>query len=515
MYLNKHKVFIFHFPFRHTVASVLTGVVALWSFAGLYAQSSNVADPLAAARQLRATGHLRQAEKLLEPWCAAHPHDINAFWLRGQNEYWRKNFRKTRQYYQKALSLDPQNLYLQLDYAEAQLGMGRFRQAGKYLDYLAEGAGNDPHFQYVRALEYYWTGDLKMAAAQAKKAQKAGSKKAADLLREIAQARALWVQAGGHYATDSQPLESAAIAVETGAYRDKWLDLTFKTTGQQFLKDSMAFNAWHFEVGNRFHFPKTGTIFEANIGVFRLNNYRSQSMANWGLEQRLPGHLSLSLKAGRKPYLLTRTSLDTSIFFRHLQGEINWQEPHGWWLQAGAQTDIFEDQNAVSTVWGWILTPKLNIGPVSLRTGYAYSYSDARESRLFSTKTLDELKANWDSTARIPDVYKPYFTPENMETHAALALLDWQVSKNIALNIHGKYGFWASAQTPYLYLGAAAADTVTIRRQFQPTTFTPLELGAKLSLRLSKNANISLSYLFSRNLFYELQTTDLRVKVAF
>lgn len=490
-------------------------LVVLFLSLNMAAQTHAPFDTLAQARALRTNGQLRQAEKLLDRWCADHPTDANAFWLRAQNEFWRKNFRKTSRYYHRAITLAPENLYLKLDLAAAQLDMGKFGQTEKWLLSLSKAEQQDPHFQYILAKKHFWSGDPTKAQRVATAAKNAGSEYALALLDEIKLARSPWAQAGVNYANDSQPLESYEPFLEAGLFRSKWLDLHVLAASQRFLLESLALPANRFELSNRFHFSSTRTVVGATAGVFQLKNQPAKVTGQVELEQPLPLGLKLRVAAAQKLYLHTVASLDTSLFTKQISGEMEWTEPHGIWAKSGVEATIFEDKNEVKTYWGWLMTPAWKVGPVSARVGYAYSFSDATESRFFSQKTLEEILNPWDSTAQIKGVYQPYFTPEKMKIHAALATLDCSFTKNISLSINGKYGFSAAAHNPYLYLDLDENEAIFIRREFQETEFTPLEVGAKLNIQFSEHLTFAADYAFTRNFFYEVHTAGARLKMIF
>ncbi len=479
----------------------------------LLAQSS-AADTLSQARALRESGKLRRAEKSLQLWCKSHPQDAGAYWLRAQNEYWRKNFCRSRRYYQRSLALDPHNLYLKLDYAEAQLGMGRFRQSEKLLTSLFKKNKQDPHYQFVTAKKMFWSGEISKARNTAQAAKKAGSAHAPGLLREIELARSPWARFGINYATDTQPLESYSPMIAAGIHRSKWLDFKVAASFQQFLKDSTRY-ATNFELGNRFSFSKLGTAIEASLGLFQMKNQKSQATAHVELVQRLSGGVNLSLSGAEKPYLNTRSSLDTAIFFQQGAASLEWREPHGLWLKMGVQKDAFEDKNQISTLWAWALTPPLKVGRISAQAGYAFSYADAKFSAFNAEKSLAEYVVSWDSTTQIRGLYIPYFTPNKIKTHALLGQLGIDFSKKLSLSIQGKYGVHASGLNPYLYLDLDETNVVFIRREFQKLNFTPIEANATLTIRCTERVVATANYAFVRNFFYESQTAGMQVKIAF
>ncbi len=479
------------------------------------AQTPAVDTTIDQARDLHLAGQLRQAEKLLGRWCADHPTDTTALWLRGQNDYWRKNFRRSRRHYRSALDLDPGNFYLQLDFADSQLGMGRFRAAGKLLRPTSKTDRKNPYYLYLLAKQLYWTGDVKAAEKHARAAEKAGSKEAADLVREIERTRSPWGQLAATYTTDSQPLESYESGFSAGYFRSKWWDVHFRAGGQRFLNTPLILDALRFELGNRVYFPKTGTELAAAAGIFQLKNQKAQPLVHLELAQRLPFGWKLQLGAAQQPYFHTRSSLSPSLIFQQWSASLEWREAHGFWLKAGGQNNHFADRNQIVTGWGWAMTPALKVGWASGRLGYSYSWSDATENRFIADKTLAELLTSWDPTAQVRGHYAPYFTPQAMEMHMALVILQFDFLKYITLTINGKYGFSASASNPYVYLDKDATDVAYIRRDFQKTNFTPLEMGAKLAVRFSEVLSGEADYTFARTFFYELQSTGLRLKMRF
>src|SRR5690349_3826791 len=136
--------------------------------------AQSIQDTLATARALHNSGKLHRSEKLLRRWCAVHPQDAGAWWLRAQNEYWRKHFRHARRHFQTAQALDPKNNLLRLDYTETLLGMGRFGKARKTLQTSETALKKDPYFQYLEAKQLFWTGDSQGANKRIRKVKPSG-----------------------------------------------------------------------------------------------------------------------------------------------------------------------------------------------------------------------------------------------------------------------------------------------------------------------------------------------------
>jgi tetratricopeptide (TPR) repeat protein len=472
-------------------------------------------DTLTLARNLKAQGQLRDASGLLKIWCAAHPSQPDALWLYAQTEFWRKNFNKSRHLYRQAVALQPDNLYLRLDYAETLLSMGRYAQAGALLQDLSPQEQQDPYSKYVEARRLFWTGDLAAARKLARTAENAGSKEAAGLLRETELARSPWLRLTGLYTADTQPLQRVEPVLETGIFLSKWADLRLRAASPQFQLDDRSAAATLVEASNTVRIPNTGTAIGLRGGLYQLSNQSVRWTGGLDLAQRLSPSLQMHIEAAQKPYLYTLASVDASLVFRQMSGALEWREPHGFWAKTGVQADVFDDDNQVTTLWAWALLPSLTLGNLSARVGYAYSLADARASRFVSEKTIAELLDPWAPDVPIRGIYAPYFTPKDMVTHMAIATLDWRLSKYISLTATGKYGFAATAENPYLYLDTDAGGALFFQRGFQKTDFTPFEAGGKVLVQLSDRLSIEGHYTFTRIFFYDLQSAGGNIKFIF
>jgi len=472
-------------------------------------------DTLVLVRNLKSQGKLRHASKLLNTWCATHPPQADALWLYAQTEFWRKNFSRSRHLYRQAIALQPENLYLRLDYADALLDMGHFAKSDALLQGLSRSERKDPYAKYLEAKRLYWSGDLGSARKIAHDAEKAGAKEAPALLREIELARSPWIRLAGNYTSDTQPLESVEPVLETGVFFSKWADLRLRAASRRFQLDDRSTSATLVEASNNFHIAKTGTAIGLRGGLYQLKDHPIQWTGGLDLAQRLSPSLRMHVEAVQKPYLYTLASVDTSLVFRQMSGALEWREPHGFWAKAGVQADVFDDDNQVTTLWAWALLPPLKLGNLSAQVGYAYSAADARASRFVSEKTIAELLDPWEPDVPIRGIYAPYFTPKDMVTHAAIVTLDWCLTKHISLIASGKYGFAATAQNPYLYLDSDLNGELLFQMGFQKTDFTPFEAAGKVLVQLSDRISLEGHYTFTRIFFYDLQLAGGNIKFVF
>ncbi len=476
-----------------------------------------LSDTLAIARELKAQGRVRDATSLLDAWCVAHPGQPEVLWLLAQTEYLGKKFNRSETSYREAINLQPGNRYLRLDFAEALLNMGRFAKAKRVLDALSEEEARDAHALYVLAKYHYWTGDFEKAGQLVAQSRKIARHKPATiaLANETRLAQAPWLSFGGGWMSDDQPLGKVEPQVSGGKYLHRLLDLQAEVSAPLFRTDSAWVFAFGAQVSNTARLQGTGTSIGAALGFFNLEGQKTGMTGSLRVVQRLPEGLSLTASTARKPYLRNLPSLDTSVFENQIMAALDWQERHGVWANLGAQSSSFGNGNQVSSAWALALSPPLRWGRFSARAGYGFSFSDARESRFFAEKTLQELLNPYDPDAAIRGIFSPYFTPENMRIHAVVANAGLTFHENFMVKLNGSYGFRARAMNPYLYLDADATGGLFIHREFLEMAFTPFEVGAKLSARLSETMTAEAGYTFTRNFFYENHSAGMSVRVVF
>jgi len=498
--------------FQKTVNTIATMLLLAGAASG---QSSP--DTIALARQWKEQGHPHQAANLLNAWCGAHPGQPEVLWLLAQTEYLSKKFNRSEARYREAIELQPENLYIRLDFAETLLNMGRFAKARRVLDGLSDEETKDAHALFVLAKYHYWTGDYEEAGRLAAQSRKAARNKPATnaLATEILLAQSAWLSFGGTLLTDDQPLVKVAPEVSGGKHLNRFAEVRAEAHAPFFQTDSSTLLAAEVLFTNTARLQKTGTTLAASLGVFKLENQNPGMTGGLQVEQRLPEGWTLTAAAARKPYLRNLTSLDTSVFENQFSAVLDWQQRHGVWLNLGTQISAFGDGNQVATVWAWALSPSLRLGGFSAKVGYGFSHADTRESRFFSEKTLYEILNPYDPDAAIQGIFSPYFTPENMRIHAALANVSLDFSENIALHLNGNYGFYARAMNPFLYLDADAGGGLYIRREFLEMAFTPFSVGTKLTVRFSETVTGEASYTFNRNFFYENHLAGVSLRTVF
>ena len=236
------------------------------------------ADTVALARSLRDRGDGKAALKILESM-AAHTNDFNVFWLYAETAYQQRHFHMSRDLYQYALKLAPNNAYLQLDFARKLLSVRYYRRAEMMLLKLSEYDVTSQAARYELAKLYYWKTNLKLAKSAVQQIinRNPDNQDALQLKKDIVLSAAPWIKFNSFFSDDSQPLRSFTASIEAGKTFGKFLSPFAGIYQSTFYQAGRTIPAQSVVIGNQFTFPGAGLNITGSVGLFRLDNYPSYS----------------------------------------------------------------------------------------------------------------------------------------------------------------------------------------------------------------------------------------------
>ena len=283
-----------------------------------------------------------------------------------------------------------------------------------------------------------------------------------------------------------------------------------------FVSNGSLKNALWLQIGDQSAFRKAGFQLSFDAGVVKQPYLNKISWTgNLELKQLLFKHLVLQAQAERKPYYYTLTSLDTVIMVNRFLAYAEWNDLNSWNCRLAFEFNQFPDKNYTIGGNGWVFTPPLKVSVFEFRIGYAYSYSTSKSNRFVPENTLAEIVANYTNTSTITGVYSPYFTPDNMSVHSALASIVVHPVKIFDLGFNANVGFYATALTPYFYLDKNASEVTYIAEGYATQKFYPLEFSAYGLVRISKKISLKADYTYRKTYFYTNNTVGLGLKVNF
>lgn len=475
-------------------------------------------DTISVAKKLKSKGHLKAAMCLLTAYHANHANDLNSSWVYAQTAYWAGRLKKSKNIYNQLIQQHPDNYYLKLDYGKMLTEIAEYKRAKPVLTTYQSYDPTNLDLKLSLAKIKTGEGDFKPAEKEVKEIldydrSNAGAQA---LLDEIHLAELSWVKIKALYSTDTQPLESINPSVEAGIFVHPEATIRFNLQAPVFIRDGSVFNAQWLQVGDESRFRKAGFMLVFDVGILKQTYQNKISWtANLELTQTVLKHLVFHLQAERKPYYYTRSSLDTSLLIEQYAANVGWDNLNSVNGKASFDYNQFPDKNHTLSASAWVFSPPLKISVFEFRVGYAYSFNTSAESRFTSEKTLAQILTNYDASAPITGVYAPYFTPDNMQIHAALASMVIHPAKIFDLGVNASIGFYATTLNPYLFLNLDNNNTIFIDRGFAPVKFTPIEVSAYGVVRITKLVSLKAEYGYHKTYFYTSNTAALGLKISF
>ncbi|MFH1160163.1 MAG: hypothetical protein V1733_04360 [bacterium] len=474
-------------------------LISLMPLKALVAQ--HVIDTLEQVKQLRDNKKLHAAMRLLEPYYAAHPTNLNTAWIYAQTAFWAKRYGLSQEVYEIAIWYHPENLYLQLDYAKMLVDIGKYEKAMPYLQNYLVYYPDDPQVRLAFTKMAFWKGRYKEAYNNASEMVTAdpADTEAGSLLDEILLAKSPWIGLNGSFYTDNQPLQTIVPVLESGIYLHPLSTLRFRIRMPFFEQQGKVTNALWIQAGNSAFIRKGGWKINADAGFLK---YPYKNTTTWTgnleLEKRSFRHFVLAAQAERKPYFATGSSVDTVINENHLAGAIGWDNRNSWNGKILFNLDYFlADKNYIYSLGAWIFAPPLKTSVFDFRLGYGFSYSTAEENRFEPV-----------------GIYYPYFTPCDQAIHSALISIGIHPAKVFNLGVSGNLGFYASAQYPYFYLDTNGNGSYVVKKGYSKVNYFPYNINAYALVQISKKISLRAEYVYSSTYFYISNYAGLQLKIS-
>ncbi len=397
-------------------AIVLAGV-ALVALPG----SARAQGALDEARRLRDAGELELAATVLRQHLARAPGDVDARWLLAETLYWTGDLDAARAEYRRALADRPGDPGLRLDYARFLVETGR---AGEADGVLAPVAARPPPG---------WEAEVRRVE------------------RSILAATAPWARVAPSVRDDSQPLTRLAIEAEAGFRPADGLTVAARVIPQRYegeLEFGGESEIAAVEALAEVAYRRAGSPVAVAVagGVFtRDDPETTDAIGEARLAALLPGGIDLRVAASRKPYLWTVASLGRTVLADGIEVALDRSDAPGWAFEVGGRRETFDlgedptdprpetagrDDNAVTSAWAWGLAPVWVRQRASFRLGYAFQWEDSEESRFTGGG------------------YDPYYTPEEVRVHNAIAALAVRATPAVTVHADGAVGLFAEERAP-------------------------------------------------------------------
>ena len=494
------------------------GILLLWLFLVVTAagQTGPGTDTLETARQMVQNQRIRHAFRLMRTYQAAHPEEFNTAWLYGNIAWLNHRVALSKQQYETALRLRPDNYCALLDYARVLAGSGEEDQATAILDrYLAWDPGNGKVL-LLKAKLAFWNLDFKQADSLLRKiASDEFSATAGALQEEILQARSPWVGIGTEGFADNQPLAGVNPLLEAGMFLGRaaspWVKLIAPIL---FPGTASNYGLW-LRIGNRSVFPKAGVTLDFSSGVIVRSGPAGTSWtASADVTKTFLHHLPVALTLSRNPYFSTNAGADTAVFEERIGITAGWNDNQSVFGEAACFLYYYPvDGNPVLSAGGWAFAPPLKIRWAEVRIGYGFNYANSHVDHFIPKYTLEEILDTYSDGAKIEGVYDPYFTPHDQQAHSLLLSVVLKPRSWAYLDFSGNLGVLANANIPYLYLDSDTAGNLLIRKGFSREGYFPVQASARFSFQLSGTVHLDLRYQFMTTYYFSRHTAGLGLKI--
>lgn len=419
---------------------------------------------------------------LLKNYCKKYPKQNDALFQLGQLYYWTGNI------------------------AEADKSLKNYTQRDK----------NNAEAYLILGTLAYWQLDFDKSESYLKISDKLNPQKpdARYLMMAINDIKAPWLTTHLSISQDTQPINTAYLSVESGKYFSALLNPSVKFQGIHYALDSGRGRAFSGQIANSFSYKNTKL--SVGLGLFELPFGSGLAPTAFAfLNQKLVKNLHFEGKYERKPYLLARGSFDAKVVPHTFEGALEWQKPNSWQVRTGAIGQQFNDGNLLKTVFAWAMLPPLSYSGIKLQLGYAVSYADSKFSTLTPRFDTLYIKTHYANDTTIRGFYKNYFTPELQQTHSAITSLEIKPSKKFSITLKYTYGFYATAQNPYIFLKKDSQNALLTGINFYTEKYHPADLDISATYQFSKKAGLAAHYQLSNTLFYKGQTAQIALKTKF
>lgn len=398
--------------------------------------------------------------------------------------------------------------------ARQQISEGDYDGAASLLREWLDGHPGNPGVRWLLARTLYWAGDFGAARRQLRRTleNRPGYDPARELWSEM---RVLWaprLRIEGSAEDDVQPLARQGLALEGDIPIGPRVDVLARAEIRRLdAPRPGAAAVGEGQAGLRVELPGVGI--EALGGVVGgRERGGSGFVGSATLTVGLPAELELAAGGRRWSYEHTSTAADTALLVETARAVLERSDPAGWSGAVGGRLDRFPDGNEVTHGWAWVLAPLWSDGRSAVRVGYGFEANDADTTR-FVPRPVG--RAGGPGPAVFEGVYDPYYTPEDVRVHNALAALQAALSPAVLFTLDGAVGFAAREEAPRLSAtggGPAGPPPAVV---FEERDYTPWRVRGGLTAELSPAASLRLDGGYREDAFFRTWHTSLRLDWLF
>lgn len=470
----------------------------------LFSQSKEEGTPVAKASQLMDQKAFSEAIQLLEYYLQNHPDDIYARRLLARAFYWTGDVNAARIQYEHAMTLNPTDVYLRIEYARMLVETSNYRHATELLEPLRRSDEVAADAEALIGILNYWQGNWTAAQQHFEEALRRNPNhvEARRNLREILLVSAPLLSLEGNYQNDTQPLDRYGVLGEFTLHVTPLQSIKIRAQQQRATVNESMRSITFIGLSRQQYWPTLRL--ETDLSVDYL--YRSFTRGHdwtWraGLGLRVSSKVALRVRAERASYLYTTASLSNPVMTMAMGGFLDWSESNATMGRAAYEVVRFSDGNILHRGYAWALLQVAYTSAATLNLGYGFNAQNARENRF---TLVDEQM--------LSGIYSPYYTPTNLQIHSGLGLLRLKFSTAVEFHLNGSYGFYAIHDAPEFVRDTQGQR---ILRRFSSRRFYPWNLTATITSSLGSAIQLKWESIFMGTVYYDSKNFRIQLLYRF
>lgn len=479
-------------------------------------QQSN--DTLIIVQNLRAEKKFEDASSLLEAYLKYHPEDVNALWLLAQTNFWLGNFEKSDIYYTKALSIDPGNDFLMLDYAKTLADIGERDRSVSILNKLKEEGKDYSDADVTMAKILYWKNDFNGSEKLLNNVlwKDGGNTEAYQLWKDVLKAKSPWLKVKASALHDNQPLDNQMLSIEYGKFYNPLAQLYFGFYIPLYSVNGKSAEALWFQSGVKSFFSDIYMHTQVDAGIFKYpNSSKVDWTANIYLKKAFGNYFIAEIKADHSPYLNTKISVDTTLSNFNFSASAGWDDMSSFSGKAGYIYSLFPKNKYVYAAYGWIYTPPVRFSDFEIKPGYSINYSNSSNNTFRALNSVDEILSSYYYDQNIDGIYDPYFTPKDQFINSGLLSISYTPLNILQFGLNFNIGIYSTVKNPYLYLNSDSTGQLYVDKSYSKEKFYPAVINFFTNYQISDLMTLRLQYDYQKTNFYTNNYFSMSYSLSF
>jgi hypothetical protein len=308
--------------------------------------------------------------------------------------------------------------------------------------------------------------------------------------------------------SDNQPLHSEQIRIGASVYRNKYIHPVLDATYYSFDTAIETVNSIRLMANNTFRTGLTGHSLGVSMGLYADNSFDIiELIGSIKYTHRFTGKLYSDVEFTKEPYLYHYQNVAAPFFTYQFISGLRYYSDNRYYSELKYQRWLYEDENYQDILSIYFVQNTLKKTGTNLYIGYAFSYSNANQSRY----VIDQPESINTNTTLVKGVYFPYYTPNQDMAHSILLSIESDIKKTISANLALKYGVYAFARQPYYYVEMNNPSTII----FETYNFEhhPFEISGGADFLLSRSLSIHARYEYKRLKYYTTNDLFLTLRV--